>query len=161
MEIIREEPDGLTFRHDGGLTKVGFPALQEEMRLKYNYDPVAGWKYARDKIAQKALAEQEAAAAAAEIQSVGPTLVEVKDLTTEALPDNSFRVSFTLSNVTDQQRSVATTVRDAKRLELITRTMDVPAHAGTKLLQIDVPEIKPAGLLVVCGPYRTNVVLNW
>ena len=161
VEIIREEPDGLTFRHDGGLTKVGFPALQEEMRLKYNYDPVAGWKYARDKIAQKALAEQEAAAAAAEIQSVGPTLVEVKDLTTEALPDHSFRVSFTLSNVTDQQRSVATTVRDAKRLELITRTMDVPAHAGTKLLQIDVPEIKPAGLLVVCGPYRTNVVLNW
>ena len=164
VEIILEEPDGLTFRHDGGVTKVGFPALKEELRTKYNYDPIVGWKYARDKVAQRLVAEQAAAAAAAaaaEPQSVGPMLVEVKDLDTEALPDDSYRVSFTLSNVTDQQRSVTTTVRDANRLALISRTMDVPAHSGTKLLQIDVPGIKPAGLLVVCGQYRTNVVLNW
>lgn len=161
VEIILEEPDGLTFRHDGGVTKVGFPALKEELRTKYNYDPVVGWKYARDKVAQRLLAEQAAAAAASEIQSVGPTLVEVKDLDTEVLPDDSYRISFTLSNVTDQPQSISTTVRDANRLALISRTMDVPAHSGTKLLQIDVPGIKPSGLLVVCGPYRTNVVLNW
>ena len=161
VDILLEEPDGLTFRHDGGVTKVGFPALKEEMRQQYNYDPVAGWKYARDKVAQRLLTEQAAAAAAAEIQSVGPTLVEVKELDTEALPDNSFRVSFTLSNVTDQPQTIATTVRDANRLALISRTMEVPAKSGTKLLQIDVPGIKPAGLLVVCGQYRTNVVLNW
>ncbi len=92
---------------------------------------------------------------------MGPTLVEVKDLDTEILPDNSYRISFTLSNVTDQPQSISTTVRDANRLALISRTMDVPANSGTKLLQIDVPGIKPAGLLVVCGQYRTNVVLNW
>ena len=161
VEIILEEPDGLTFRHDGGVTKVGFLALKEELRAKYNYDPVAGWKYARDKVAQRLLAEQAAAAAAAEPQSVGPMLVEVKDLDTEVLPDDSYRVSFTLSNVTDQPQSISTTVRDANRLALISRTMEVPANSGTKLLQIDVPGIKPAGLLVVCGQYRTNVVLNW
>ncbi len=161
VEIVLEEPDGLTFRHDGGLTKVGFLALKEDLRKKYNYNPIEGWKYARDRVAQKALAEQEAAAAAAEPQSVGPPLVEVKDLETDALPDDTYRISFTLSNVTDQPQTVAATVRDAKRLALISRTFDVPAHSGTKLLQIDIPTIKPAGLLVVCGIYRTNVVLNW
>lgn len=161
VEIILEEPDGLTFRHAGGVTKVGFPALTEEVRTKYNYDPIAGWKFARDRVAQKTLAEQAAAAAASEPQSVGPTLVEVKDLDTETLPDDSFRVSFTISNITDQPQSVAATVRDAGRLALINRMIDVPANTGTKLLQIDVPGVKPAGLLVVCGTYRTNVVLSW
>ena len=161
VEIILEEPDGLTFRHDGGVTKVGFPALKEEVRQKYNYDPIVGWKYARDKIAQKALAEQAAAAAAAEPQSVGPMLVEVKDLDTEALPDDSYRVSFTLKNLTDQPHSATATLRDANRLALISRPIEVPASSGTKLMQIEVPTIKPAGLLVVCGQYRTNVVLNW
>lgn len=161
VEIILEEPDGLTFRHDGGVTKVGFLALKEELRQKYNYDPVAGWKYARDKVAQRLLAEQAAAALAAEIQSVGPTLVEVKELDTETLPDNSYRVSFTLKNVTEQAQTITTTVRDNNLLSLISRTISVPANSGTKLLQIDVPTVKPAGLLVVCGPYRTNVVLNW
>ena len=161
VEITREEPDGLTFRHDGGVTKVGFLALKEDLRQKYNYSPIEGWKYARDRVAQKLLAEQEAAAAAAEPQSVGPALVEVKDLETEAMPDDTYRISFTLKNLTDQPHSVAATVRDAKRLALISRMFDVPAHSGTKLLQIDIPTIKPAGLLVVCEQYRTNVVLNW
>ena len=161
VEITLEEPDGLTFRHDGGLTKVGFLALKEDLRQKYNYNPIEGWKYARDKAAQKALAEQAAAAAAAEPQSVGPALVEVKDLDTEALPDDSFRVSFTLKNLTDRPHSATATLRDANRLALISRPLEVPANAGTKLMQIEVPTIKPAGLLVVSGTYRTNIVLNW
>lgn len=161
VEILREEPDGLTFRHDGGVTKVGFPALKEEVRQKYNYNPAAGWKYRRDLVAQKALAEQAAAAAAAEPQSVGPALIEVKDLALEAMPDDSYRISFTLKNVTAQAQSVATTLRDANRLALISRMIDVPANSGTKLLQIDVPGIQPRGLLITCGTYRTNVVLNW
>ena len=160
VEITREEPDGLTFRHDGGVTKVGFPALTEDVRQKYKYDPVAGWQYRRDQAAQKTLAEQ-AAAAAAELQSVGPTVVEVNDLATEALPDNSFRVSFTLKNVTDQAQTVAATVRDANRLALLSRSIDLAPKAATKLMQIDVPGIQPAGLLVVSGTSRTNVVLNW
>ena len=161
VEITLEEPDGLTFRHDGGVTKVGFPALTEEVRQKYKYDPIAGWQYRRDQAAQKTRAEQEAAAAAAEPQSVGPAVVEVRDLATEALPDNSYRVSFTLKNVTDQAQSVAATVRDASRLALISRTIELAPKAATKLLQIDVPGIQPAGLLVVGGTYRTNIVLNW
>ena len=60
VEILREEPDGLTIRHAGGVTKLGFPALGEEMQKKYKYDPVAGWNYRRDQAAQKAAAAQPA-----------------------------------------------------------------------------------------------------
>ena len=117
-------------RDQGGLSGVA-----EATRQKYKYDPVAGWQYRRDQAAQKTRAEQEAAAAAAEPQSVGPAVVEVKDLTTEVLPDNSFRVSFTLKNVTDQAQTVTTTVRDAGRLALISRTIELAPKAATKLLR--------------------------
>ena len=156
VEIVREEPDGLTFRHDGGVTKVGFPALKEEVRQKYNYDPIAGWKYARDQAAQKAQSQL-----VAEPESQGPTLVEINDLQTEQLPDKVFRISFTLKNLTDQAHAVAATVRDPNRVALIVRTMELAPHAATKLLQIEVPGIQPQSLLVVSGTYRTNCVLSW
>lgn len=156
VEIIREEPDGLTFRHDGGVTKLGFPALKEELRQRYDYDPIAGWQYRRDQAAQKAQSQQ-----AAEPESQGPALVEITNLQTEALPDDLFRTSFALKNLTDQAHSAAATLRDKDRTELISRPIDLAPNAGGKLMQIEVPSIQPASLLVVCGPYRTNVVLNW
>lgn len=156
VEITLEEPDGLTFRHAGGTSKVGFLALPEEVRQKYNYDPVAGWKYARDRAAQKALKEL-----AAEPESQGPTLVEVANLLAEAMPDSVYRVSFSVKNLTAQARSVTATVRDAKRTALISRPIEIAANSGSKLLQIEVPTIQPKDLLVVCGAYRTNCVLNW
>ena len=156
VEITLEEPDGLTFRHAGGTSKVGFLALPEEVRQKYNYDPVAGWKYARDRAAQKALKELTA-----EPESQGPTLVEVANLQAEAMPDSVYRVSFSVKNLTAQARSVTATVRDAKRTALISRPIEIAANSGSKLLQIEVPTIQPKDLLVVCGAYRTNCVLNW
>ena len=156
VEILREEPDGLTFRHDGGVTKVGFPALKEEVRQKYKYDPIAGWQYRRDQAAQKVLAQQ-----VAEPESKGPKLVEVHDLSTDVLPDKAFRISFALKNLTDQAHSVAATLRDPNRIALISRTMELAPQAGTKLLQIEVPGIRPQSLLIVSGTYRTNIVLNW
>jgi len=156
VEITLEEPDGLTFRHAGGTTKVGFLALPEEVRQKYNYDPVAGWKYARDRAAQKALKELTA-----EPESQGPTLVEVANLQAEAMPDSVYRVSFSVKNLTPQARSATATVRDAKRTALISRPIEIAANSGSKLLQIEVPTIQPKDLLVVCGAYRTNCVLSW
>ena len=116
VEITLEEPDGLTFRHDGGVTKVGFPALQEDVRQKYKYDPVAGWKYRRDQAAQKILAEEGRRRRRPNPRSAGRRWSRFDDLDTEALPDDSFRISFTLKNVTDQAQSVAATLRDSSRL---------------------------------------------
>ncbi|MGD9782635.1 MAG: hypothetical protein AB7V14_10850 [Kiritimatiellia bacterium] len=156
VEIIREEPDGLTFRHDGGVTKLGFPALKEELRQRYDYDPIAGWQYRRDQAAQKLQSQQ-----AAEPESQGPALVEISNLQTEALPDDLFKISFALKNLTDQAHSAAATLRDKDRTALISRTLELAPHAATKLLQIEVPGIRPHNLLIVSGTYRTNCVLNW
>ncbi len=156
VEIIREEPDGLTFRHDGGVTKVGFPALTEEVRQKYNYDPVAGWQYRRDQAAQKLQAQQ-----AAEPASQGPALVAVFDIQTDALPDNAFRISFAVKNLTDQAQSVVATLLDGSKVALLSRTIDVHALAEGKRLQIEVPTIQPQSLSVACGAFRTNCVLSW
>ena len=41
------------------------------------------------------------------------------------------------------------------------RPIEIAANSGSKLLQIEVPTIQPKDLLVVCGAYRTNCVLNW
>ena len=156
VEITLEEPDGLTFRHDGGVTKVGFPALTEVVRQKYNYDPIAGWKYRRDQAAQKLQSQQ-----AAEPESQGPVLVAVTDLQTDALPDKLFRISFALKNLTDQAHSVVATLRDPSRIALISRPIDLAPRAASKLMQIEVPEIRPQSLLLVSGTFRTNCVLTW
>ena len=156
VEILREEPDGLTIRHAGGVTKIGFPALGEEMQKKYHYDPVAGWNYRREQAAQKAAAAQPA-----EPESQGPTLVQVNDVRAEALPDEMYRISFSLKNLTDQAQSVVITFKDGKKVALITRTVDLHARADGKLLQMEVPTVQPRSMGVVCGTYRTNCVLNW
>ncbi len=156
VEILREEPDGLTIRHAGGVTKIGFPALGEEMQKKYNYDPVAGWNYRREQAAQKA-----AAARPVEPESEGPAVMEVFDLRLDTLEDQMYRVSFALKNFTDRAQSVEITFLDPKRVALITRTIDLQARADGKLLQMEIPTVKPAQMRVVSGTYRTNCVLAW
>ncbi len=47
VQVWKVEPDGLTFRHDEGLTKVDFPLLPEEWQKKYEYDPELSAAYQR------------------------------------------------------------------------------------------------------------------
>ena len=46
-QVWKREPDGLTLRHDEGLTKLEFPLLPEDWRKKYGYDPEAAAAYRR------------------------------------------------------------------------------------------------------------------
>jgi len=39
VELVRREPDGITLRHDGGLSKVYFWDLPKEIREKFGYKP--------------------------------------------------------------------------------------------------------------------------
>ena len=45
VQVWRTEPDGLTVRHDEGLTKLEFPLLPEDWRTKYGYDPAVAAAY--------------------------------------------------------------------------------------------------------------------
>lgn len=47
VQVWKAEPDGLTLRHDEGLTKLEFPQLPEEWRNKYGYDPELAAAYRR------------------------------------------------------------------------------------------------------------------
>lgn len=156
VEILREEPDGLTFRHDGGVTKLGFPALPEELRQKHGYDPIAGWRYRREVAAKKAMDQMLAAP-----ESQGPATFSIFEILPEALPDNQFRISFAVRNLSDQALSIVATPQDGKGIALMTRTIEIPARAEGKRLQFEVPSIRPQILSISSGTYRTNCLLSW
>ena len=41
VDVLQTEPDGLTFRHAGGVTKRRFVSLPADVRKRYGYDPEA------------------------------------------------------------------------------------------------------------------------
>ena len=47
VQVWKSEPDGVTIRHDEGLTKVEFPLLPEDWQKKYQYDPETAAAYRR------------------------------------------------------------------------------------------------------------------
>jgi len=47
VQVWKVEPDGLTIRHDEGLTKLEFPLLPEDWQKKYEYDPESAAAYRR------------------------------------------------------------------------------------------------------------------
>ena len=47
VQTWKVEPDGVTFRHDEGLTKLEFPLLPEDWRKRYAYDPEEAAAYRR------------------------------------------------------------------------------------------------------------------
>lgn len=58
VQVWNIEPDGLTLRHDAGLTKVEFPLLPEAWQKKYEYDPEMAATYKREVADAVAEAEQ-------------------------------------------------------------------------------------------------------
>lgn len=158
VEILLVEPDGLTFRHDGGVTKLGFPALPEELRQKHGYDSVVAWKYGRDKAAKKMSEQQKSMSDSEGV----PAPVAILQVQTEILPDNAFRIRFAVQNLTDEEQSIQFSPLDSKMGALISsRSVEIRPRAEGKLLQIEIPAVQPHYLSISCGAYRTNVVLSW
>ena len=158
-EVLREEPDGLTIRHAGGVTKVPFLWLPAEIQTKYNFDRKAAAKYLEDLEAERVLAQNLAQAPAAE--SV-PATIAVENLSTETLPGDVFRVAFSIRNLTDAPQSARAVPCDGELRALLGgNPMDLPPRFSGRLLQVEVPSIRPHVLQVSCGAYQTNCVLSW
>lgn len=157
-QIIREEPDGLTFRHDGGQTKLGFPALGVEMQQTYGYDPVQAWKYSRDMAAADRAASTPAAEAGA---PTGPPTFEVYAIETEKLPDFKFWVRFAVRNITDTHQSVQAFPAQEKMVAVADqKTIELEAGSSKELQQF-VVSIAPTYLVLSTENYRTNCPLVW
>lgn len=160
VEIRRVEPDGLTFRHDGGVTKLWFPSLPEALREKHGYDPIAAWKYQRETAAAGKPAGTNAAAVPA-ISTV-PATVSVGAIETEALEDKKFWVRFSVKNLTDKTQSIRIVPCDESLTAIFSgKVVDVPARAQGSAQQIVVPEIAPKYLKIISGAYQTNCLLTW
>ena len=159
IEIIRDEPDGLTIRHAGGVTKLGFPSLPEDLQKKYNYDARAAWKYSRDKAAERLAAQ---AAVPIPGESGGPPTLTLYGVETNAMADNTYWIRFSVKNLTETTLNVRV-VPCEKQLAEITggKTFEIPPNGDAKLQQILVPAIKPAYLVVHGGDYTTNHFLSW
>ena len=159
VEIRRVEPDGLTFRHDGGVTKLWFPSLPEELREKHGYDPIVAWKYQRE--AAAANKQVEPTAAPAPVSDV-PAMVVIHGIETEPLPDNKFWVRFAVKNLTDKTQTIRIVACEQNLTAIMGgKVATIPANAPGSPQQIVVPEIRPQYLKITCGTYFTNCLLNW
>ena len=165
VEILRTEPDGLTFHHDGGVTKLRFPALPEELREKHGYDPAAARKYQRAVADEKERAQEKAAAREAQKKSKAPapeTPIILSEVQTDQLKDGQYRIRFTVRNPTGRAQSIRAIPYDHKQAAIIGgKKFDIPPDSGGEKLEIVVSIIQPKRLTIYCGDYQTNRTLRW
>ena len=168
VEILRVEPDGLTFRHDGGVTKLHFATLPEAVRTQYGYDPKAAAKYQRELADEKKRQKEEEAVRRAlnkfEPQD-DPGVAEpifISEIKTHALPNGEYRVSFAVKNVTDQLLIIRAIPFDAKAKALMGgKRFKVRPRAEGVPLEVVVPLVPPHELRIYCGEFQTNRLLRW
>lgn len=159
-EILLTEPDGLTFRHDGGETKLGFPALGEEMQEKHGFDPIQAWKYARDKAAARRAAEEPVVAE--EEEPTGPPTFEVYAIETQRLEDEKYWVRFAVRNITDDEIAVDASPAQEQLVSLTdSKIINIPAQSKKELQQFVVYNTPPTYLKLFTDTYRTNCLLTW
>jgi hypothetical protein len=88
--------------------------------------------------------------------------VSVHDVQAEALPDNEFRIRFTVRNHTGQPKFIRAIPHDKR---------DEPVMGGKQILVSENPEgqkvelvvaiLQPCYITVHCESYETNVILHW
>lgn len=169
VEVLRTEPDGLTFRHVGGVTKRRFVSLPEDVRKRYGFDPDAEKKFLRDQAeAKKRVQEEEATRRALkkfDPQSAPTGVAEpivVVDVKTRKLPNKEFLVSVTVQNRTDQLLFIRTIPYDAKMKALAGgKKFKIQPHAKGEQLELVVPLVPPSELRIYCGDFQTNRTLRW
>lgn len=169
VEVLRTEPDGLTFRHAGGVTKRRFVSLPEEVRKRFGFDPEAEKKYLRDQSeAQKRAQDDEATRRALkkfDPQSAPTGVAEpiaVVEVKTRKLPNKEYQVSFTVQNRTDQLLFIRTIPYDAKMKALAGgKKFKIQPRAEGEQLELVVPLVPPSELRVYCGDFQTNRALRW
>ena len=169
VEIRLAEPDGLTFRHDGGVTKLQFASLSEAVRKQHGYDPKAAAKFQRDLAEErKRQKEDEAVRRAlskfdAQNQVLGVAEpISVSDVKTHRLPNSEFLVDFTVKNFTDQLLLIRAIPYDAKTKALMggKKFKIRPRSEGVRL-EVTVPLVPPHELRIYCGEFQTNRTLRW
>ena len=169
VEVLKTEPDGLTFRHAGGVTKRRFVSLLPDVRQRYGYDPEASKKYIKEQSDAKERAEEADAVRRAlkkfDPQSAPTGVAEpiaVVAVKTRALKNNEYHVVFTIQNRTDQLMYIRAIPYDDREKALAGgKKYKIQPRAKGEELELDVPLVAPSELRVYCGDFQTNCTLRW
>ena len=161
VQVRKIEPDGLTLRHDAGLTKLVFPLLPEDWQRKYEYDPQQAARYERAMAAareqaerdRQALREQNAAARSRQIKNEPIRVFEVRAAKTG---EHEYRVTFSVRNYGDQPAEIVANIAPMGIKKFV-----VPANGSQSGLEVTSWAIKPEQLVVTCGAYSTSQMLDW
>ena len=169
VEVLETTPDGLTFRHAGGMTQRRFVSLPEEVRKRYGYDPEASKKYVQDKAEENKRTREEE-----EVRRVlkkfdpqsAPVGVAVPltvfDVKTHRQGKSEYRVSFAVKNHTDQLLFIRTIPYDGKMKALVGgKKFKIQPRAEGEQLELVVPLVPPSELRIYCGDFQTNRALRW
>ncbi len=166
VEFLKAEPDGLTFRHAGGVTKLRFPSLPPELREKHGYDPEAARTYQRAQAAEKKRAQQEAErrkqeAAAKAAKPVPGDPISLMKVKADEI-QGGYRIRFAVRNHTGQAQSIRVVPYDSRSRAIMGgKKYSIPPRAEEEPVEIVVPISRPKQLTVYCGDFRTNRTLRW
>ena len=169
VEIRLAEPDGLTFRHDGGVTKLRFASLPETVRQQYGYDPKAAAKYQRDLAEERKRQKEDEAIRRAmskfdpQAQAAGVAEpISVFDVKTAKLAKGEYRIGFAVKNLTDQLLLIRVIPYDNKTKALMGgKKFQIQPRSQGEQLEIVVPLVPPHELRIYCGEFQTNRTLRW
>jgi hypothetical protein len=164
-QVRRIEPDGLTVSHDGGLTKIPFSRLSDELRRTYEYDPDEAERYRRTRLLEDQKAERDRQALrerlkAERTQQMAKAPVRVFGIRTDQPETRRYRVRFSVRNYGDQPRTVRVEPH-AKRLLQGGRTFTIPARGSRQDLEIVAYPDPPAWLVLSSGDHVERHFLHW
>ena len=161
VQVRKIEPDGLTLRHDAGLTKLAFPLLPEDWQRKYEYDPQQAARYERATAAARAQAERDRQAlreqnAAARSRQIKNEPIRVFEVRAAKTGEHEYRVTFSVRNYGDQPAEIVANIAPMGIKKFV-----VPANGSQSGLEVTSWAIKPEQLVVTCGAYSTSQMLDW
>lgn len=161
VQVRKIEPDGLTLRHEAGLTKVAFPLLPEDWQRKYEYDPQQAARYERATAAARAQAERDRQALrerneTARKQQIRGEPIRVFEVRAAKTGAHEYRVVFSVRNYGDQPLEITASIAPMGIKKFV-----IPANGSQTGLEVVSHFIKPEQLVVACGAYSTSQVLDW
>lgn len=161
VQVRKIEPDGLTLRHEAGLTKLAFPLLPEDWQRKYEYDPQKAARYERATAAAREQAERDRQALrerneAARKQQIRNEPIRAFEVRAAKTGDHEYRVIFSVHNYGDQPVEITASISPLGIKKFV-----IPANGSQSGLEVVSKLFKPEQLVVRCGAYSTRQVLDW
>ena len=162
-QIIRTEPDGLTIRHTGGVTKLAFLSLSEDLRTQYHYDYQAARNYQRSAAEEKKRLQDEAEARSKQQNAAASgDPIALFDVNGTATPDGQFWVRFTVRCLIGKSQAIRAIPYDSRGSALMGgQKFVVPAVSEGKKLDITVPLTQPQKLTIYCGSFQVSRTIKW